>query len=153
MALDALTSLLIDDDALVDSVERASAALTRRQNPDGHFVFELEADATIPAEYVLLEHFLGRIDQPLAGRKSASICASIQGEHGGWPLFHDGAFNLSASVKAYFALKAIGDDAGRAAYAAGAARRSWRPAGRNGPMSLRVPSSRCSARCRGAPCR
>ncbi len=34
----------------------------------------------------------------------------IQGEHGGWPLFHDGAFNISASVKAYFALKAIGDD-------------------------------------------
>ena len=35
---------------------------------------------------------------------------AIQGEHGGWPLFHDGAFNISASVKAYFALKAIGDD-------------------------------------------
>ncbi len=28
---------------------------------------------------------------------------------GGWPLHHDGAFNMSASVKAYFALKAIGD--------------------------------------------
>ena len=110
MALDALTSLLIDDDALVDSVERASAALTRRQNPDGHFVFELEADATIPAEYVLLEHFLGRIDQPLEDRIGVYL-RSVQGEHGGWPLFHDGVFNLSASVKAYYALKAIGDDA------------------------------------------
>ena len=54
-------------------------------------------------------------------RRSASICASIQGAHGGWPLFHDGAFNLSASVKAYFALKAIGDDPGCAAHGAGAA--------------------------------
>ncbi|MGH7153608.1 MAG: squalene--hopene cyclase, partial [Acetobacteraceae bacterium] len=31
--------------------------------------------------------------------------------HGGWPLFHDGAFNLSCSVKAYFALRCIGDPA------------------------------------------
>ena len=35
---------------------------------------------------------------------------AIQGAHGGWPLFYDGAFDLSASVKAYFALKMIGDD-------------------------------------------
>ena len=109
MALDALTSLLIDEDALVDSVERASAALGRHQHPDGHFVFELEADATIPAEYVLLEHFLGRIDQPLEDRIGVYL-RSVQGGHGGWPLFHDGVFNLSASVKAYFALKVIGDD-------------------------------------------
>ena len=34
----------------------------------------------------------------------------IQGDHGGWPLFHEGAFDISASVKAYFALKMIGDD-------------------------------------------
>jgi squalene-hopene/tetraprenyl-beta-curcumene cyclase len=110
MALDALTSLLVDEDALADSVERASAALIRHQNPDGHFVFELEADATIPSEYVLLEHFLGRIDQPLEDRIGVYL-RSVQGDHGGWPLFHDGVFNLSASVKAYFALKAIGDDA------------------------------------------
>ncbi|MGH6876729.1 MAG: squalene--hopene cyclase, partial [Rhizomicrobium sp.] len=32
-----------------------------------------------------------------------------QGAHGGWPLFHGGALDLSATVKAYFALKAIGD--------------------------------------------
>jgi squalene-hopene/tetraprenyl-beta-curcumene cyclase len=32
-----------------------------------------------------------------------------QGAHGGWPLFHDGDFDMSASVKAYFALKMIGD--------------------------------------------
>ena len=30
-------------------------------------------------------------------------------QHGGWPLFQDGDFDMSASVKAYFALKMIGD--------------------------------------------
>ena len=72
-------------------------------------MFELEADATIPAEYVLLCHFLDRPDVGLE-RKIGNYLRSIQGDHGGWPLFHDGAFNISASVKAYFALKMIGDD-------------------------------------------
>ena len=96
------------DDALARTVRRAADALARRQHPDGHWLFELEADATIPAEYVLLEHFLDRIDAPLQAKIGVYL-RSIQGEHGGWPLFHDGAFNLSASVKAYYALKAIGD--------------------------------------------
>ena len=38
------------DDALQQAIDRADAALGARQNPDGHWVFELEADATIPAE-------------------------------------------------------------------------------------------------------
>ncbi|WP_371734257.1 squalene--hopene cyclase [Acidisphaera sp. S103] len=106
---DAITLPVPDDSALLDSVNRAADALMRRRQPDGHFVFELEADATIPAEYVLLEHFLARIDPDLEARIGIYLRAT-QGEHGGWPLFHDGVFNISASVKAYFALKAIGDD-------------------------------------------
>lgn len=90
-------------------VERAHAALGGKQNDDGHWVFELEADATIPAEYVLLEHFLDRIDQPLEDKIGVYL-RRIQGEHGGWPLYHDGDFNISATVKAYYALKCIGDD-------------------------------------------
>ena len=103
-------TLTRNDPALDTAIEAASAALLRLQNPDGHWVFELEADATIPAEYVLLEHYLDRID-PALEAKIGVYLRRIQGDHGGWPLFHDGAFNLSASVKAYFALKAIGDDA------------------------------------------
>lgn len=37
------------------AVKLATDAMLRAQCPDGHWVFELEADATIPAEYVLLE--------------------------------------------------------------------------------------------------
>src|SRR5476651_315606 len=109
MPPDAMIDLTVEDTTLLDAVNRASGALIRHQRADGHFVFELEADATIPAEYVLLEHFLARIDPDLEARIGVYLRA-IQGAHGGWPLFHDGAFNISASVKAYFALKAIGDD-------------------------------------------
>ena len=86
-----------------------SRALRGHQKSDGHWVFELEADATIPAEYILLEHYLDRIDDDLQAKIGVYL-RRIQGEHGGWPLYHGGAFNISASVKAYFALKAIGDD-------------------------------------------
>src|SRR5271165_396292 len=103
----------VPDATLRDTIARAAAALARQQHVDGHWLFELEADATIPAEYVLLEHFLDRIDPELEAKIGVYL-RSIQGEHGGWPLFHDGAFDLSASVKAYFALKAIGDDPGAA---------------------------------------
>src|SRR5690349_17059950 len=53
-------STLPDDmAALDDAVTRATRALLALQREDGHFLFELEADATIPAEYVLLVHYLG----------------------------------------------------------------------------------------------
>lgn len=95
--------------SLEQSIEAASDALLKLQRPDGHWVFELEADATIPAEYILLRHYLGEpVDRALES-KIAAYLRRIQGPHGGWPLFHDGDFDMSASVKAYFALKMIGD--------------------------------------------
>src|SRR6202050_470496 len=92
-----------------DRAGRAAAdALIAAQRGDGHWAFELEADATIPAEFMLLQHYLDEIDDELQ-RALVPYLHATQGEHGGWPLFHGGAFNLSASVKAYFALKGAGD--------------------------------------------
>jgi len=98
------------DPSVVDRViETAFDWLIDRQAPDGHWLFELEADATIPAEYIMLNHYLGTIDDEVEG-KLARYLRKIQGDHGGWPLFHGGDFNISASVKAYYALKLAGDD-------------------------------------------
>jgi squalene-hopene/tetraprenyl-beta-curcumene cyclase len=80
---------------LQDGIERAAAALLALQRADGHWAFELEADATIPAEYILLQHYLGEIDVE-EERRIANYLREIQGKHGGWPLFHDGALDLSA---------------------------------------------------------
>jgi squalene-hopene/tetraprenyl-beta-curcumene cyclase len=96
------------------SIDAACAALLALQQDDGHWVFELEADATIPAEYVLLRHYLGEPPDDALETKIAARLRALQAEHGGWPLFHGGAFDLSASVKAYFALKMTGDDAAAA---------------------------------------
>jgi squalene-hopene/tetraprenyl-beta-curcumene cyclase len=95
--------------AVDHGIAAATRALIALQQPDGHWVFELEADATIPAEYVLLRHYLAEPVDAALEAKIAVYLRRVQGDHGGWPLFHDGAFDMSASVKAYFALKVIGD--------------------------------------------
>ena len=92
------------------AIKAATGGLLREQRPDGHWVYELEADATIPAEYVLLVHYLAETPNLELERKIGNYLRRIQGEHGGWPLYHAGAFDISATVKAYFALKMIGDD-------------------------------------------
>src|SRR5476649_2121142 len=97
--------------ALQASITSATRALLGLRQSDGHWVFELEADCTIPAEYVLLRHYLGEPVDAVLEAKIANYLRRVQGAHGGWPLVHDGDFDMSASVKSYFALKMIGESA------------------------------------------
>jgi squalene-hopene/tetraprenyl-beta-curcumene cyclase len=90
-------------------IQDARRGLEALQRCDGHWVFDLEAGATIPSEYVLLEHFLDEIDQTLEDKIAVYLRAG-QAAHGGWSLYRGGDFDISGSVKAYFALKLIGDD-------------------------------------------
>lgn len=108
--MDTLTHTIPDPAALQASIGNATSALHSHQQSDGHWVFELEADATIPAEYVLFRHYMAEPVDAEIERKIGNYLMRIQGAHGGWPLFHDGEFDMSASVKAYFALKMIGHD-------------------------------------------
>lgn len=93
-----------------EDVADLNAALWAQQRPDGHFVYELEADATIPAEYILLRHFLGEAPREVDDKIGIFLRRRQQSESGGWPLFHGGAMDLSATIKAYYALKLLGDD-------------------------------------------
>ena len=81
-----------------------------QQQDDGHWAFELEADATIPAEYIMLNHYLGEPNDEIEQKLAIYLRRIQEDKHGGWPLYHDGDFNISASVKAYYALKMTGDD-------------------------------------------
>jgi len=105
----ATTMAGIDTGVLETSIHSATQALLGFRQADGHWVFELEADCTIPSEYVLLRHYLAEPVDTALEAKIAKYLRRIQGAHGGWPLVHDGEFDMSASVKAYFALKMIGD--------------------------------------------
>ena len=48
--------------AIERAIISAREALLARQDTSGHWLFELEADCTIPAEFILLMHFLDEID-------------------------------------------------------------------------------------------
>ena len=90
-------------------IKSAKNKLLEQQHEDGHWVYELEADCTIPAEYILMNHFTGEIDNKTE-EKIAEYLRDQQNEEGGWSLYTNGNFDLSCSVKAYFALKLAGDD-------------------------------------------
>lgn len=109
MTVDIPTKDLGSRAMLEAGIASARDALLKRRQSDGHWVFELEADATIPSEYVLLRHYLGEpVDRALEA-KIGNYLRRIQADHDGWALFHGGDFDMSATVKAYFALKMIGD--------------------------------------------
>ena len=101
----------LDRGADLDATVRdAGAALAAAQRGDGHWLFELEADVTVSAEYVLVQHFLDEIDAA-EERRIVRYLRAAQGQDGGWPLFAGGVADVSATVKAYYALKLSGDAA------------------------------------------
>ena len=101
------------DDLRLTELERAirhaANALLDLQHPDGYWCFELEADCTIPAEYILMMHYMDELDSQLES-KIASYLRARQGQDGGWPLYYGGNAEISCSVKAYYALKLAGDN-------------------------------------------
>ncbi len=100
----------VDAGALDAVITDARDGLRARQNPDGHWVFVLEADATIPAEFILFQHYLAEEPDPALSTRIGSYLRNIQNADGGWPLFYQGDNDISATVKAYWALKLLGDD-------------------------------------------
>jgi squalene-hopene/tetraprenyl-beta-curcumene cyclase len=97
-----------DSSPLDRAIAEARDALIGRQNKQGYWIYELEADCTIPAEYIMMMHFLDEIDAALEA-KIANHLRALQAEHDGWPLYHNGDFDLSCTVKAHYALKLAGD--------------------------------------------
>lgn len=91
------------------AIERAQNKLLSLQHSAGYWVFELEADCTIPSEYIMMMHYLDDIDLELQ-RKIAVYLRSRQNPDGSYPLFTGGPGDISCSVKTYYALKMAGDD-------------------------------------------
>lgn len=86
----------------------AAKQLKARQRPDGHWIFDLEADATMPAEYIMIEHFLDEIDEEVEA-ELANYLREKQRDDGSWAQFHGGDADLTATVRGYFALRLVGD--------------------------------------------
>ncbi|HSF09678.1 MAG TPA: squalene--hopene cyclase [Nitrospirales bacterium] len=94
--------------ALESALQKGEEWLLSMQDPEkGFWVEELEADTTLTSDYVMLRRFLDVIDVDRE-RKATRYLLHTQLEDGGWPIFFGGPADISASVKAYFALKLAG---------------------------------------------
>ncbi|HKD13515.1 MAG TPA: prenyltransferase/squalene oxidase repeat-containing protein, partial [Candidatus Angelobacter sp.] len=90
-----------------DGIEAARSYLFSVQHQDGYWCGELEADTTLESDYIAIHTLLGTGNR---SRMEMAVPEIIrhQNEDGGWPIYKDGPSNISASVKAYFALKLMG---------------------------------------------
>jgi squalene-hopene/tetraprenyl-beta-curcumene cyclase len=95
---------------LEESLEAARRYLLSLQAEDGHWCGELEGDTILESEYILTMHYLGRTHEPKVW-KAGNFLRGKQGAGGGWTNFPGGHDDVSASTKAYFALKLLGDRA------------------------------------------
>jgi squalene-hopene/tetraprenyl-beta-curcumene cyclase len=91
------------------AVGAACRFLLSLQRQDGHWCGELEGDTILESEYILTLFFLGRGGEGRT-RKLGEYVRRQQMDDGGWPIYPGGPAEVSASIKAYFALKLLGDD-------------------------------------------
>ncbi len=90
------------------AIEVAEGRTRVRPNEGGYWIGELEGDTTVGSDYIL---FLSFLDADAHHEKIQSLARHIlreQSPSGGWNLYHGGPDEISASVKAYFALKLAG---------------------------------------------
>ena len=92
---------------LSSAIRRSQEYLFSRMHPDGYWCGELEADTTLVSDYIFVHTLLGTRDEARM-QKCARQILKFQNEDGGWPIYEGGPSNISASVKAYFALKMTG---------------------------------------------
>ena len=97
------------DAELRRTIERAQQWLLDEQDASGFWWGELESNASITAEYLLLTHHLGIGDRELWDGIARYLRAQ-QREEGFWSQYLDGPGDISTSVEAYFALKLAGDE-------------------------------------------
>lgn len=99
----------ITESPIDKAIRKALDGIVKVQDPEGFWCYELEADITIPSEYILMMHYIGDVDKNIQV-KMANYIRKRQQENGGWPLYLGGKTDISCTVKAYYALKLAGDD-------------------------------------------
>jgi hypothetical protein len=101
----------VDDElraGVTHSIRAAQDYLLQIQHADGHWCGELEGDTILESEYILTMHFVGRLHEDRC-RKAANYIREKMLPGGGWAIYEGGPPEVSASAKAYFVLKLLGD--------------------------------------------
>ncbi len=87
----------------------ATDRLVRLQNSTGFWCGELEGDSILQSEYILLKFIIEQEDDHRLPKIAQYLRRQQRESDGAWVQHPGGKPDLSATVKAYFALKLIGD--------------------------------------------
>ena len=97
--------------------ERAEAArnaaitnLITQQQPEGHWCAELEGDSILQSEYILLKWIIEQEDDPRLPKIANYLRSQQRSADGAWVQYPGAKPDLSATAKACFALKLMGND-------------------------------------------
>ena len=97
----------VDAVSLESAIRNCQEYLLDTQYREGYWWGELESNATITAEYLMLTHFLG-IGEKRRWAQVTRYLLNSQREDGTWSVYYDGPGDLNVTVEAYFALKIAG---------------------------------------------
>jgi squalene-hopene/tetraprenyl-beta-curcumene cyclase len=97
------------DPSVETAIEAARTCLLEKQSDAGYWVGELQGDSILESEFILLKFILGQEHDPELPLIT-NYLRRLQQPDGGWAMYPGGAADLSGTVKAYFALKLMGDN-------------------------------------------
>ena len=93
-------------------INRAQISLLAKQDKKGYWSSPLRADTTLESDMITLYAFMGWLESKKDKvRKFANFILSRQQADGGWNIYTNGPSEISATVKAYWALKIAGHTA------------------------------------------
>jgi len=91
------------------ALSRATDCLISMQHPSGFWCGELEGDSILQSEYILLKFIVEQESDPRLPKIANYLRREQRPTDGAWIQYPGGKPDLSATVKAYFALKLMGD--------------------------------------------
>jgi squalene-hopene/tetraprenyl-beta-curcumene cyclase len=91
------------------ALSRATDCLVQLQNDTGFWCGELEGDSILQSEYILLKFIIEHENDPRLPKIAEYLRRQQRDSDGAWVQYPGGRPDLSATVKAYFALKLMGD--------------------------------------------
>ncbi|ODS31553.1 MAG: squalene-hopene cyclase [Candidatus Scalindua rubra] len=107
-SLQGITSETASDSKLDVAIKKAQTHLLNSQDKgEGYWAGILEGDVALTAEYLMLMHFINRVNKTKQ-EKAIKYIIEKQEKDGGWSIYHDGHSDISISVKCYFALELAG---------------------------------------------
>ena len=104
---DSTNKATIKGQSALRGIINARKALLELQGDDGYWCADLLADTTLNSDYIMLLNFLGNPNAKKI-QKLANFIISEQLPDGGWSIYLNGPAEITATLKAYWALKFAG---------------------------------------------